>query len=123
MESSKHRDGENNKAEIGDLTAKNNIHREEKYQREWTAMTNLVLRSKNGEKVIKLWKGYKIKETDKTIFAFLLDKFQSVIQAKEYANKYQMQELYEEFLNWYEPLTTKYKSISPRIAKILTLKK
>lgn len=34
-----------------------------------------------------------------------------------------MQELYEEFLNWYELLVSIYKSISPRIAKILTLKK
>lgn len=109
--------------EVGDLTPFDNVSKAEKYQRELNAITALMKESKGSTKAIELWKEFETKETDEAVFVFLLDKFQSVIQAKEYADKYQMQNLYEEFLEWYQDLISEYKTISPKIAKILIIKK
>lgn len=105
---------------VGDIIPKDGISKEEKYQKELEAITMVMGTHPGTERIINLWKEFESLETDEAIFVFLLDKFQSVLQAKEYSQKYPMPELYEEFLNWYNnSVITKVKNHP--FTKILSL--
>ena len=96
---------------VGDIIPKDGISKEEKYQKELEAIAMVMGKYPRNKKIINLWIEFESLETDEAIFVFLLDKFQSVLQAKEYAEKYQMPEVYEEFINWYNSsVVTKVKN-------------
>lgn len=86
---------------VGDIIPKDGISKEEKYQKELEAIAMVMGNHPGNQRIINLWIEFESLETDEAIFVFLLDKFQSVLQAKEYAEKHQMPEVYEEFINWY----------------------
>ena len=105
---------------VGDIIPKDGISKEEKYQKELEAIIMVMGNHPGTEKIISLWKEFESLETDEAIFVFLLDKFQSVLQSKEYAQKHQMPEVYEEFINWYNSsVITKVKN-NP-LTRILSL--
>jgi len=105
---------------VGDITPKDGVSKEEKYQKELEAIAMVMGKHSGNEKIINLWIEFEFLETDEAIFVFLLDKFQSVLQAKEYAEKHQMPEVYEEFINWYNSsVITKVKN-NP-LTRILSL--
>lgn len=107
--------------EVGDIIPKDGIPKEEKYQKELNSITKLLGTNPQNQIIIALWKEFESLQTDEAIFVFLLDKFQSVLQAKEYSEKYNMPELYEEFFNWYNnSVITKIEQKNNKLARILT---
>lgn len=108
--------------QVGDIIPKDGISKEEKYQRELQAIISVMGDHPKAERIIDLWKEFESLETEEAIFVFLLDKFQSVLQAREYAKKYQMPEVYEEFLNWYNSsVITKIEGKNSTLTKILSI--
>lgn len=89
---------------VGDITPFDNVTKEEKHDREFQAINKVLDTFPDKTYLIELWNEFEKKETNEAIFVFLLDKFQSVLQAHEYASKYNMDDLYKEFLSWYQKL-------------------
>ena len=76
------------------------------------------------QKILELWIEFESLETDEAIFVFLLDKFQSVLQSKEYADKYQRLDIYEQFLTWYNnSIIPKIERKNNNLTRILSIKK
>lgn len=110
--------------EVGDIIPKDGISNEEKYQREKQAIINVMGNHLGNKKILELWQEFEQLETDEAIFVFLLDKFQSVIQSKEYADKYQRPDIYEQFLTWYNnSVIPKIKIQNNNFTRILSINK
>jgi len=109
-------------AKIGDITPKAKIKKEEKYNMELDAIVEILGNHTGRLSIIELWKEFEAQQTDEAIFVMLLDKFQSVLQAREYAEKYNRIEVYDEFANYYIGLLEKKSQEKlPESAKLLSL--
>lgn len=109
-------------AKIGDLTPNAGISKEEKYNMEMNAIMEIMDKHPGKSVILKLWKEFEAEQTDEAIFVVLLDKFQSVLQAKEYAERYDRIEVFEEFANYYaQILKRKEEKTLPESAKLLSL--
>lgn len=110
--------------EVGDIIPKDGISKEDKYQKERQAIINVMTNHKGSQKILELWIEFESLETDEAIFVFLLDKFQSVLQAKEYADKYQRPDIYEQFLTWYNnSVIPQIECKNNNLTRILSIKK
>lgn len=109
--------------EVGDIIPKDGISKEEKYQKEKQAIINVMGNHQGSQKILELWIEFESLETDEAIFVFLLDKFQSVLQSKEYADKYQRPDIYEQFLTWYNnSIIPKIERKNNNLTRILSIK-
>ena len=109
-------------AKIGDITPNDGVTKEKKYEMELNAIIEITDKHPGQSFIVELWKEFEAQQTDEAIFVALLDKFQSVLQAKEYAKKYDRPEVYEEFANYYKGILEKRAQIKlPDFAKLLTL--
>jgi len=86
---------------IGDITPKDNVSKEDKHDREEQGVIEVVGDHCAKEYIIALWEEFENQNSNEAIFVFLLDKFQSVLQAKEYSKTYNMPKLAQEFINYY----------------------
>ncbi len=81
---------------IGDITPKDGMSREEKYQKEYMAVKSL------SEKVhipaiLTLWLEFENMETNEAKFCKMIDRLECVMQAKSYAERTNTPSLFEEF--------------------------
>lgn len=107
---------------VGDITPKDGVTKEEKYDKEMNAIIQIMGNHPGKMTILELWKEFEAKQTNEAIFVSLLDKFQSVLQAKEYSEKYNRIDVYDEFLNYYlQILEGMNKKELPEFARLLHL--
>jgi len=68
----------------GDITPKDNISENEKYELEIASVKEVFSKLKNGEKYIKLWKEFELAENKEAKFVKQLDKLEMALQAHYY---------------------------------------
>lgn len=75
---------------VGDITPYDNVSKEEKYRRENDAMAQITLSlpSEMKEIVYGLWKEYEEGVTEEAKIVKDLDKYEMILQAYDYENKY-----------------------------------
>ena len=88
----------------GDITPKDGISKEEKYNKEMKAILEVMGDHPGKTTILELWKEFEAKSTPETIFVSLLDKFKSVLQAKEYSKKFNRIDIYNEFVDYYQKI-------------------
>lgn len=86
---------------IGDITPKDNVSKEEKHNKEKQGVIEVVGNHLAKEYIIELWEEFENQSSNEAVFVYLLDKFQSVLQAKEYSKNYNIPKVAEEFINYY----------------------
>ena len=69
------------------------------------------------EYVIDLWQEFENQSSNEAIFVFLIDKFQSVLQAKEYSKNYNTPKVAEEFINYYNNILNSRNDIPKQFIK------
>lgn len=84
--------------EVGDITVCDNVPIKQKYLDEQRAVKKFA-KKYNMPEVYLLWEEFEANTTPEAKFCKMIDKLDSVLQAKEYAKKYDNNALYEEFLN------------------------
>lgn len=108
--------------EIGDVIPSDNVSREKKHELELNGIKKILKNHPGQNTIVELWKEFEEAETDEAIFVCILDKFQSVLQAKEYSEKYQRKEIFDEFRDWYlKILEEKHYETTSLAIKILHL--
>ena len=109
-------------AKIGDIIPKDGIAKDVKYNMELQAITEIMNDHPGQSAIVELWKEFEACQTKEAIFVSLLDKYQSVLQAREYSKRYNRIEIYEEFAIYYEQIFKKIaKEELPESARLLTL--
>jgi len=71
----------------GDITPKDNISENKKYELEIASVKEVFNKLKNGEKYIKLWQEFELAENKEAKFVKQLDKLEMALQAHYYENK------------------------------------
>lgn len=100
--------------EVGDITVADNIPLAQKYHDEQIAVKNFAVKYDMPE-IYDLWEEFEENKTPEARFCKMIDKLDSVMQAKEFANEYNKPELFDEFyhtaekrIEGYEDAITKY---------------
>ncbi len=89
---------------IGDITPKDNVSSYDKHNREKQGVIEVVGNHAAKEYIIALWEEFESQSSNEAIFVFLLDKFQAVLQAREYSESYNIPKVAEEFTNYYNSI-------------------
>lgn len=102
---------------IGDITPKDNVSKIEKYNKEKQGVIEVIGNHSAKEYIVDLWEEFESQSSDEAIFVFLLDKFQSVLQAKEYSKTYNIPKLAEEFIDYYNNVLKSRDDIPKRFVR------
>ncbi len=102
---------------IGDITPRDNVSKEEKYNKEKQGVIEIIGVHPAKEYVIDLWQEFENQSSNEAIFVFLIDKFQSVLQAKEYSKNYNTPKVAEEFINYYNNILNSRNDIPKQFIK------
>lgn len=107
---------------IGDIPLKTNITKEEKYSLELEAIKQIFGNEMFGQKFLNLWLEFEEGKTKEAIFVSLLDKYQAVIQAKEYSEIENREDIYMDFYTHYQSVFQKRENNLTEDAKLLVIK-
>lgn len=84
--------------DAGDTTPFDNVTHEEKFNKEYSCIKRLS-EQYNMPEIEKLWLEFEECKTPEAQFVKHLDKFDAILQAKNYADSQNRQDIYEDFLN------------------------
>ena len=91
---------------VGDITPYDGISKEDKYQREKSAVDKIssLVTESVGSEIQDLWEEYEKGETDDSIYVRDLDKFDMIFQAYEYENSQNkdLQEFFSSTEGWFK---------------------
>ena len=84
--------------DVGDITPFDNVSKDEKKIKEMACIERIATIS-NMPEIKDLAQEYVDRQTEEAKFVKIIDKLDSVLQAKVYAKKYDREDIYEEFYN------------------------
>lgn len=94
--------------DYGDHTPKEYISKEEKHHKEKACLERISKKCKNPE-ILEIWLEFEERITPESIFAYEMDKLDTIIQSKIYAQKSNTPEVFKKFYNYSREIAEKYK--------------
>lgn len=102
---------------IGDITPRDNVSKKDKHDKEKQGVIDVVGVHPAKDYILDLWEEFESQNSNEAIFVFLIDKFQAVLQAKEYSKTYNIPKLAEDFIDYYNNILNSRDNIPKQFIK------